>query len=60
MQFGDDRMNTQKSPVIALGVLATIALIGWISGETLWAAKIVTIAGFGCALAAYFEQRKQS
>ncbi|EPD68508.1 hypothetical protein HMPREF1219_01689 [Corynebacterium pyruviciproducens ATCC BAA-1742] len=53
-------MNTQKSPVIALGVLATIALIGWISGETLWAAKIVTIAGFGCALAAYFEQRKQS
>ena len=40
-------MDTEKFLLTALSVLSVVAIIGWVSGEYLWATKIVAIAGTG-------------
>lgn len=41
-------MNKEKFLLSALAVISLVAVIGWISGESLWAVKIATIVGIGC------------
>lgn len=43
-------MNKEKFLLSALAVISVVAVIGWISGEALWAVKIATIVGIGCLL----------
>lgn len=53
-------MNNKGFLITAIGVLSIVGLIGWISGEYLWAIKIVTIAGFGFLVSAVITDRKES
>lgn len=43
-------MNKEKFLLSALAVISVVAVIGWISGESLWAVKIAAIVGIGCLL----------
>ncbi|KAA8719879.1 hypothetical protein [Corynebacterium spheniscorum] len=43
-------MNKEKFLLSALAVISVVAVIGWISGESLWAVKIAVIVGIGCLL----------
>ena len=51
-------MDTEKFLLTALSVLSVVAIIGWVSGEYLWATKIVAIAGPGFFVSTYLNGRK--
>lgn len=50
-------MNKEKFLVSALAVISVVAVIGWISGESLWAVKIAAIVGIGCLLSVLLTRK---
>lgn len=50
-------MNKEKFLLSALAVISVVAVIGWISGESLWAVKIAAIVGIGCLLSVLLTRK---